>query len=168
MSTAPGRSTLHRGKRETGKADRQENVGDKLGLRVSESGAIDRNGSGTEGMSGSLRIRKRNGRMSGPKSIPKVSWMAKGFGSGPEARECSGTWDMGRKRAEAGRSSVAQRQRQGDGIEQRWDGWGSDEVQPASVVLQDEESENSIAQWMISSNQGWWLEQAQQELSRTG
>ncbi|KAH6911220.1 hypothetical protein BKA70DRAFT_1220254 [Coprinopsis sp. MPI-PUGE-AT-0042] len=59
--------------------------------------------------------------------------MAEGFGSGPEARECSGTQDMGQKRAEAGRSSVARRRRQGDGIEQRWDGWGSDEVQPASV-----------------------------------
>ncbi|KAH6890215.1 hypothetical protein BKA70DRAFT_1540191 [Coprinopsis sp. MPI-PUGE-AT-0042] len=85
-----------------------------------------------EGTKGSLRIRKRNGRMSGPKSIPKVSWMAEGFGSGPEARECSGTRDMGWKRAEASRSSVAWQRRQGDGIEQRWDGWGSGEVQPAS------------------------------------
>ncbi|KAH6871931.1 hypothetical protein BKA70DRAFT_1241340 [Coprinopsis sp. MPI-PUGE-AT-0042] len=59
--------------------------------------------------------------------------MAEGFGSGPEARECSGTRDMGWKRAEASRSSVARRRRQGDGIEQRWDGWGSGEVQPASV-----------------------------------
>ncbi|KAH6866007.1 hypothetical protein BKA70DRAFT_1244788 [Coprinopsis sp. MPI-PUGE-AT-0042] len=113
---------------QTGKRRRQAR-----GLRVSESGAIDRNRSGTEGTRGSLRIRKRNGRMSGPKSIPKVSWMAEGFGSGPEARECSGTRDMGRKRAEASRSSVARRRRQEDGIKQRWDRWGSDDVQPASV-----------------------------------
>ncbi|KAH6885135.1 hypothetical protein BKA70DRAFT_1237293 [Coprinopsis sp. MPI-PUGE-AT-0042] len=59
--------------------------------------------------------------------------MTEGFGSGPEARECSGTRYMDRKRAEASRSSVARRRRQGDGIEQRWDGWGSGEVQPASV-----------------------------------
>ncbi|KAH6918838.1 hypothetical protein BKA70DRAFT_1416814 [Coprinopsis sp. MPI-PUGE-AT-0042] len=62
-----------------------------------------------------------------------MSWMAEGFGSGPEARECLGTRNMGRKRTEASRSSVAQRRRQGDGIERWWDGWGSDEVQPASV-----------------------------------
>ncbi|KAH6889515.1 hypothetical protein BKA70DRAFT_1234932 [Coprinopsis sp. MPI-PUGE-AT-0042] len=125
---ATPRETGNRRSGQTGKRRRQAR-----GLRVSESGAIDRNGSGTEGTRGSLRIRKRNGRMSGPKSIPKVSWMAEGFGSGPEVRECSGTRDMDRKRAEASRSSVARRRRQGDGIEQRWDGWGSDEVQPASV-----------------------------------
>ncbi|KAH6893758.1 hypothetical protein BKA70DRAFT_1233277 [Coprinopsis sp. MPI-PUGE-AT-0042] len=125
---ATPRETGDRRSGQTGKRRRQAR-----GLRVSESGAIDRNGSGTEGTRGSLRIRKRNGRMSGPKSIPKVSWMAEGFGSGPEARECSGTRDMGWKRAEASRSSVARRRRQGDGIEQWWDGWGSDDVQPASV-----------------------------------
>ncbi|KAH6871733.1 hypothetical protein BKA70DRAFT_1241530 [Coprinopsis sp. MPI-PUGE-AT-0042] len=124
---ATPRETGDRRSGQTGKRRRQAR-----GLRVLESGAIDRNRSGTEGTKGSLRIRKRNGRMSGPKSIPKVSWMAEGFGSGPEARECSGTRDMGGKRAEASRSSVARRQRQGDGIEQRWDGWGSGEVQPAS------------------------------------
>ncbi|KAH6916338.1 hypothetical protein BKA70DRAFT_1216536 [Coprinopsis sp. MPI-PUGE-AT-0042] len=117
---ATPRETGDRRSGQTGKRRRQAR-----GLRVSESGAIDRNGSGTEGTRGSLRIRKWNGQMSGPKSIPKVSWMAEGFGSGPEARECSGTRDMGWKRAEASRSSVARRRRQGDGIEQRWDGWGS-------------------------------------------
>ncbi|KAH6873550.1 hypothetical protein BKA70DRAFT_1241079 [Coprinopsis sp. MPI-PUGE-AT-0042] len=74
--------------------------------------------------------------------------MAEGFGSGPEARECSGTRDMGWKRAEASRSSVARRQRQGDGVEQRWDGWGTDEVQPASgsggVVAYDSDEETDI------------------------
>ncbi|KAH6905927.1 hypothetical protein BKA70DRAFT_1225247 [Coprinopsis sp. MPI-PUGE-AT-0042] len=131
---ATPRETGDRRSGQTGKRRRQTRC-----LRVSESGAIDRNGSGTEGTRGSLRIRKRNGCMSGPKSVPKVSRMAEGFGSGPEARECSGTRDMGRKRAEASRSLVARRRRQGDGIEQRWDGWdgwGSDDVQPASVGLE--------------------------------